>query len=411
MNAQKVFGCGIDDQIFKKRYDTLSESTQNRLERVANRAWLTLKLRYEMGFFRNPFSLNNEEYSLFYVEMPSIRVYLLCTCLDTLAGKDTYKEFDIWLRDQERNENLNIENVIQLYKQYKKEYGVGRNLRDLFETLPQTIKDWLAKNVMIKHADDDLALTEQQNEKLMKRLYTFFYDVWRNQYTHSSKSRQTSIPDDIQEPMEGDEWWVTPAEFMRFPLHKNQEWSFSYRQGLDLETILRVIIHSVVLQNLNIEVTNEIISTNLRNLSKLDGLSAFIYEVNSNSDTLVYLSTLDELELRNLCLRGIPLLRVEASTIMLERYDIPSNAGFHEMTMEYITKVKNLNDSFAKFNVENPHVKRPTDYTQEHFHAIKGFLEKRTQKSDYQSVMNWSSRVEMTNVRSLMHDPCYSIFG
>jgi hypothetical protein len=148
MSVQSVFGCGIDRHTFKAKFEGMGEKDQLRLERVAKRMRLSLKLRYEAAFSRNPFAFGDEDFRLFNVEMPSIEIYLLCTCLDTFAGKPDYKDFGEWLQVQENVTSLNINSVIDLYGRYKEDYGVGRNLRNLFESFPQSVKDWLSNNVI-----------------------------------------------------------------------------------------------------------------------------------------------------------------------------------------------------------------------------------------------------------------------
>ena len=113
MNVQRVFGCGIDGQAFKANYEGLSDENQFRLSRVAGRVWLTLQLRYEMAFYNNPFAWRNEEYSLRHIEVPSIEVYLLWTCLETLAGKPVHKNFKDWIKEQPNIMDLGLENITQ----------------------------------------------------------------------------------------------------------------------------------------------------------------------------------------------------------------------------------------------------------------------------------------------------------
>ena len=64
MYARTVFGCGVDKQLFQDRYEALDEEEQQRLERVARRVWITLKLRYETFTFSDPFQASEERYYL-----------------------------------------------------------------------------------------------------------------------------------------------------------------------------------------------------------------------------------------------------------------------------------------------------------------------------------------------------------
>ena len=64
MKTQQVFGCGVDIRIFKSKYESLDKKDQLRLECVARRVWLTVKIRYEMSFYGNPFAQSDEDFTL-----------------------------------------------------------------------------------------------------------------------------------------------------------------------------------------------------------------------------------------------------------------------------------------------------------------------------------------------------------
>ncbi len=417
MRVFQVFGCGIRRNTFKAHYENLSEEEQHRLERVARRIWLTLKLRYETAFYRNPFVPRSEDYSLDYVELPSIRVYLLCTCLDTIAGKHKHVDFDQWLKSQSGVTGLDIDGMTKLYKQYKEEHGTGKNLRSLFENLPQSARNWLENNVILRRSNLYSTVSDQDKRQLVKRLYIFFYEIWRNPFTHSSISRQVLSADDVREPTESDDQWLVPAAFMYFPLRSdrpNQKWSLSYRQGLDLETILYVIIYATALQGLKIEVSKELITKNIRNLSRLNALYACVGEVNDNAATM---SALSELEVRStsemvayLIYGGIPLLQEEASKSILERYDtrIPFEAGMHKMTKQYLAEIEGLNREISRFNKSNPPPEGPKDNPPERWQNIKGFLGELAESSPYGSIVGWPTKVEMENIWLIIRDPCYN---
>lgn len=134
MDLEKIIGCGLDSLTFKKKYDDLSEEIRQKLDRVAKRLWVTQKLHYEVNV--NQFSDTDlrDSYDFILSELPALEIYLLCTCLDTMAGKSNV-EFDKWLGDQEITKSLEVKEIGCLYHKYKKEYGIGSNLRALFENL------------------------------------------------------------------------------------------------------------------------------------------------------------------------------------------------------------------------------------------------------------------------------------
>ena len=414
MNLQRAFGCGIDGQVFKTKYERLSDENRLRLGKVAGRVWLTLKLRYELVLPSNPFASSTEDYSLRYVELPSMEVYLLCTCLDTLAGKSVYRNFKDWIREQPDTTELGLDDITRLYSQYEDEYGVGRNLKALFKTLPETAKDWLASNVVIRRADLPLAPEQQSPEKLLNRLYRYFYNTRRNAFTHGSTSLPTPMAEEIREPKDG-EWWVTPASGTHFTLYRdrpNQKWNLSYRQGLDEATILRMIIYAVVLQMLRIDLTSELIAANLRNYSRLDALYAFASEVNRNSASTSWWTRIDEPDLTDLRLRliysGVPFLSQEATEVMIERYlDNPFESGLRQMTSIYLREVNYLNSLITEFNEANPPFDSNCDRN-ERWRNIKEFLDRLVRTHSYNFILKLPSRNEMRNLWLVIRDPCYT---
>lgn len=411
MDIQRVFGCGIDKQTFKMKYESLSNPQEKmRLDRVAKRLQLTLSLRYRVGFYRSLIGQGQEGYTFTNKELPSMEIYLLCTCLDTLAGQPKHLNFDDWIEAQENIEFKNKNDIIKLYKQYNNEYGVGKNLKDLFINLPPIIKTWLSNNVAINRTKQPQPTTQTDTNKLMVNLYKFFYNLWRNPFTHNSDLPQASIANDIFEPTKDDNWWSYPTAWLDFELDKKQGWELSYKKGLDLVTILRLIINVVALQILEIDVTQEYISSSLRNFSRLNGLYAFINEVDHNSETLKSLSQFEEYRLHNyLIYRGIPVLQSTASTTMIQRYDIkiPLEASLHRMTTQYLTDVNQLNSVISNFNGSNPIPESQEDNSPERLQKIKYFLAELAKMSSYLSILNGPPIGDMSSVWIVIQDPCY----
>jgi hypothetical protein len=112
----KVFSCGVEGLTFKAHYAAIAEGECKRLDRVAWRMWLTLQLRYRAKFSSN-FALRGEDsLNLAYVELPSLEIYLLLTCLDTLAGDPEWPSFDRWLKKHPVDCSLNTEGILDLFE-------------------------------------------------------------------------------------------------------------------------------------------------------------------------------------------------------------------------------------------------------------------------------------------------------
>ena len=219
-------------------------------------------MRYELATYANPVASSDERHAFNLVELPSIEVYLLCTCLDTLAGQAGHVDFVTWLHDKATSESLTLNEIRRAYSQYQEEQGVGRNLRHLFETLPQVTKVWVAQNVRLAPFKRQRSSENEGHETLIKELYRYFYHTRRNAFTHGGISRRTSVAADIVQPIEHDRWWTGGT-------------SFSHRVGIDEATILRVIIHSTALKLLSIDSTQELISANIKHHSRVNAAYDF----------------------------------------------------------------------------------------------------------------------------------------
>jgi hypothetical protein len=394
--VKRVFGCGIERGAFQVRYLSLSEKDQGRLKLVAKRVWLTQKMRYELSTYANPVASSDEKHALNYVELPSVEVYLLCTCLDTLAGQADHVDFVTWLGDKATSESLTLNEIQHAYSQYQEEQGVGRNLRHLFETLPQGTKTWLAENVRLRPFKRQRSSENEGHETLMKELYRYFYHR-RNAFTHESISRITSVAADIVQPIEHDRWWTGGT-------------SFSHRVGIDEATILRVIIHSAALELLSIESTQELISANINHHSRVNAAYDFLNEVDGNSLTLSYWPWMEEARMKDyrtfvMC-HGIPLLGSNSTQMMIERYD--QNSSFEsqlcDMTSHYLDEVTKINSAITDFNEANP----CSETNMSSWNVFKNFLDDHTTTPVYDSILNWPSKSELGDVWLLIRDPCYT---
>jgi hypothetical protein len=302
------------------------------------------------------------------------------------------------LSDKVTGESLTLNEIQRAYSQYQEEQGVGRNLRHLFETLPQVTKVWLAENVRLDRFKRQRSSENEGHETLMKALHKYFYHTRRNAFTHESISRITSMASDIVQPVEQDHWWTGGT------VH------FSHRRGIDEATILKVIIHSAALKLLSIESTQELMSANIKHHSRVNAAYAFLNEVDGNSLTLSYWPRMEEARMKDyrtfLMCHGIPLLESKSTQMMIERYD--QNSSFEsqmcEMTSQYLDEVQKMNSAITDFNKTNPCSE--TNLTD--WNVLKNFLDDHTTTLIYDSILNWPSKSELSDLWLLIRDPCYT---
>lgn len=417
MKAKVVFSCGIDWREFQAAYDGLKEEDKNRLERVARRLWLANMLRHEISAYYQPFRRHQDSFELERIELPSIEIYLLCSCIDTLAGSPSHVDFRDWVKKQTHVHCSGVEEICDLYARYTEEHGVSKPIRLLFTNLPQAAKAWLSSNVIIRPADEPLIVGQQDTDELLALLYLYFFNIRRHPFTHSSESRHTPRADDIREP-KSDGWWFTPVSGTHVVLRpgsSKREWNVSYREGLDEGTILRLIVHIVALGILGIEATTEMIQISLRNYSRLSALYALVDEVQENAAMVHHWSDLVEEPISQWSDFGLfvfcqemPLLSAQRSHIMLRRFEEnPLESGLKQITSQYVLLIEQINAAISEFNQSFP---PPGDKNtpEVRWQVIKQFLEDLMQRDPCELVQAWPARKEMEGFWRVIQNPCYS---
>ncbi len=144
------------------------------------------------------------------IRRDALEIYLLCTCLDTLAGRANYFDVQTWLRTEHSNA-LGIAEKRELLKTfesedrtsfmailskaldiYNKYYGVNQNVRAVIQSLPAEMKTRLASAYTIFKQSDPQGKENWEKKTVEEKLKTIFVDYLfqyrRNLYTHKSRS-------------------------------------------------------------------------------------------------------------------------------------------------------------------------------------------------------------------------------
>jgi hypothetical protein len=408
MDAEKLFACGTDPKQFLKKFNKISNEEQDLISRVADRAWVTLLLRYETTI--NPAIFlgaggYSAQYQINVKELPSIEVYLLFSCLDTLTGSN-YKNFEDWLDDQKITKKLSKEKIKSLYDCYKKEHGVTKYLRKLFSQLPVSTQDWLFRNICIIKEDgfirDENKLVDRQ--KFLNALFHFFYGA-RNSFTHQSKPQPSNISKDIFNPNHKNNF-ISGRSF----LINHKKWQLYYRYGLDDATILRVIIYTAVLQKLQIQVTDDHINAHMGHLARLNSFIAFINEVQSNASYLEAISNLSSEEnndLRSLIYHaGFHCLNNMATFEAIKLFEIKYTfeSGMCNMAKSYFKLIVKINKKIIKFNKDFCSQQK----NRKSLDTIYDFIKSLIIENPFKEIKNWPKKTEMKNLWLIITNPCYS---
>ncbi len=139
----------------------------------------------------------------------ALETYLLCTCFDTLSGKDNYEDLQSWLKTKkssiygvsERNTILNsntlsiksfsslIDKILEIYNSH---YGVNKNINLLITSLPNNIKaTFVNEFTVVKQSWKTTWQNRTVDEKLKVIFVEYLFNFRRNRYTHESKTFPT----------------------------------------------------------------------------------------------------------------------------------------------------------------------------------------------------------------------------
>ncbi len=147
------------------------------------------------------------------MDRSALETYLLCTCLNTLAGRDDYRNLERWLKT-EKNDVPGIPKRKLLFHQselekqslgsasfsfiltkilgiYNSNFGVNQNIKQLIQGPPNDIKsDWAEAYIIYKEPSEG-GQADWDKKTVDEKLKTIFIDYLfkyrRNSYTHESK--------------------------------------------------------------------------------------------------------------------------------------------------------------------------------------------------------------------------------
>jgi hypothetical protein len=194
----------------KSEYKRIKEADRDLHKRAASamsRIQFIDQLRY--GIPQNLVPVDSKD-TLQGFDRDGLEVYLLCTCLDTVAGKADYIDLPSWLKTKEarycgiltRNKILSASYeedapfnqskyfglMSALLEEYHKHYGVTRSIKDLVQALPEYIKSkFVASYVIYKHGQNDQNWHGKDIQQKTNAILDYLLECRRNSYTHSAK--------------------------------------------------------------------------------------------------------------------------------------------------------------------------------------------------------------------------------
>lgn len=196
--------------------DEVQRISQNHKElldrsvRVMSRIHFTNHLRFSLPL--NFMTIDIDDAIQGY-DRDDLEIYLLCTCLDTLAGQDNYLDFPSWtqtsrldfagIRERENfleafysskktfDQEIYGSVIKKLLELYQTNYGITKNIRNLISNLPLFTRQELAKSYTIHKAAEPVEAWEKKStEQKLKMILDYLLECRRHQYTHSA----TTVP-------------------------------------------------------------------------------------------------------------------------------------------------------------------------------------------------------------------------
>ena len=209
----------------KKIINSLSSGLKNKLYKITERFEFVEHLltfrkeliknkKFKLEFFNEPNALFgiskvdtikmfNTKFDGVDYDIEALVLYLLLTCVDTLAGQDEYMTFSEWLEKQEvsfSEEIIDLNWIKAKEKEHKEMFGIGRNFKNLLTNgISNQLKKRMIENFAVTKLDNGGVNKDSwkswelanDNEKLKKIATTLFEQI-RNKYTHTS--HRTFVP-------------------------------------------------------------------------------------------------------------------------------------------------------------------------------------------------------------------------
>ncbi len=194
---------GLKNKLYKitERFEFIEHLLIFRKELIKNK-------KFKIEFFKEPnvllgiskvdsIKMFNTKFDGVDYDIEALVLYLLLTCVDTLAGQDEYKKFSEWLEIKKvsfSEEIIDLNWIKAKEKEHKEMFGIGRNFKNLLtDGISNQLKKRMIENFAVTKLDNGGVNKDSwkawelanDNEKLKKIAKTLFEQI-RNKYTHTS---------------------------------------------------------------------------------------------------------------------------------------------------------------------------------------------------------------------------------
>jgi hypothetical protein len=215
----RALGVGTAPFAFGRRAVALMDSdpsVADRIDAVADRMVFTDFLIDEVSRFIDSLPKPSVDASRLYENVDSLEVFLLCTCVDTLAAGGAWEEFPAWLCSNREGVECALQRPSQgaaavdryitttdtLHSNYRLASGSSKGFADFFLSLPLLAKRFIGESIlMVKGPFWDTNFSSRLrawqkrplDDKLNRLAREYFYEI-RSQYAHASRVHPVSSP-------------------------------------------------------------------------------------------------------------------------------------------------------------------------------------------------------------------------
>jgi hypothetical protein len=399
--AYNLFGFGVLEPVFTRRLS--NSELHEQLDTVAHRICFVDRLRYRQQFVVGESFSTPELLHRLSVERQALELYLLCTCIDALAGED-FIRFHEWLGVKKRatktkygiDDDL-IGQVLSRFpgdlrdpdrfrsaafslfnEAYLPNHGNHKAFLRFFDALPASMKSVLLQVYTISDPLDEDEISpelkegavlpndietwnrerekweSQRNDERIKKVAQYLYQYHRNPYTHSAVSRKPRTTTDWSKILGvevGNEAWDPIGDIIKLGL-KYRIVRFGGIPGEDEALMLRLVVATGWVQRLGLPVDEDFVVGFRNDQIRRERMHAAMYELEIVLDLLRFYTgeNKDRSPYKEiLSFQQFPTENVENLKGYL--YDTPlHDEAFIE---DYLSRLKRINHHILEFNREN----------------------------------------------------------
>lgn len=378
--AYRVFGFGTEAVDFARRLEKLEEkapAVRRLISDVANRVAFIDFLRFEIGWRAE--ETNNVGDSLrLGANLDAVETYLLCTCIDALAGGREEVSFADWVSanpeqvedafgDRDSITSSQYAEVTEILFSAYRSTGISltREFLGFFTNLPPFVQSAITGSLVLIEGDylskagqERLKKWQQlpEEKKLQSIALDYLYGIRRSKYTHAGKIQEAALPGHWRRAVERgalpSDWFQGWQQtYLRHTANPDKiKYTLFTRGSRDENFLLRAAIAVHVLTLMEYAVDERYWEGFFAHYRSISAIYAFLHEMESNRECIDYLASVQAITSDNdYRYYGLPGLSTSRGEMLLRdsRDAVSMLAG---NISSYLHWARELNGKIEEFN-------------------------------------------------------------